>query len=50
MSSYRAYLGEPGAQYDYVKALPLIEKIAVAWDQYEVGAKRFDDAARAKLD
>jgi hypothetical protein len=50
VQTYRDHLGAPAAKYDYVTALPLVEKIAVAWEGYEANAKRFDDAVHAKLD
>jgi hypothetical protein len=38
VEGYRAYLAEPAGSYDYVQALPRIEKVGLAWAAY--GQKR----------
>ena len=50
VKDYRAHLAAPTQAYDYLQSLPMIEKIAVAWESYEVNAKTFDNAVHAKLD
>jgi hypothetical protein len=50
VNAYRQHLGAPNEPYDYLHSLPRIEKIASAWERYEVSAKRFDDVVRATID
>ena len=35
LASYRAYLQDPSKPYDYVQATPLIERVSIAWANYE---------------
>ncbi len=44
VDNYRSYLSNSGSQYDYVQALPMMEKIAVAWERYEAHQASFDSA------
>ncbi|HEX2675710.1 MAG TPA: hypothetical protein VHM19_03705 [Polyangiales bacterium] len=44
--AYHSYLSNSGRQYDYVQALPLMEKIAVAWESYESRQAELDAAVK----
>lgn len=46
---YRRYLVDDPAPYDYVQALPRIEKIALAWKTYEQRLDELEDALRERL-
>lgn len=35
LASYRAYLQDPNKPYDYVQATPLMERISIAWSNFE---------------
>jgi hypothetical protein len=45
---YRAYLKDPTQRYDYVQAAPLIEKISVAWQDYQTQRTQTTSALRAR--
>jgi hypothetical protein len=47
-SRYRGYLQDPTQRYDFVQATPLIEKIAVAWDNYHAKRDEAKVALRAR--
>lgn len=35
LAAYRGYLQDPMRPYDYVQATPMIERLAIAWSNYE---------------
>lgn len=35
LAAYRGYLQDPVRPYDYVQALPMIERLSIAWSNYE---------------
>jgi hypothetical protein len=35
LAAYRGYLQDPVRPYDYVQATPMIERLAIAWSNYE---------------
>jgi hypothetical protein len=46
---YRRYLLDERTSYDYVQALPRVEKIALAWSAYERRFAELESALRARL-
>jgi hypothetical protein len=45
---YRSYLQDPSQRYDFVQATPLIEKISVAWENYQTQRTDTRVALRAR--
>ena len=35
LAAYRGYLQDPMRPYDYVQATPMIERLSIAWSDYE---------------
>jgi hypothetical protein len=47
---YRSYLSSAGKSYDYVQALPMMEKIAIAWETYEARQAELHAQVQAAVD
>jgi hypothetical protein len=50
VGNYRTYLTSATHDYDYVQALPLMEKIAVAWESYEARQAELDAQVHTAVD
>lgn len=46
IAGYRHYLVDPALSYDYVQATPRIEKIALAWSDYDIKRRELSRALR----
>jgi hypothetical protein len=46
IAGYRHYLVDPAVSYDFVQATPRIEKIALAWSDYETKRRELSRALR----
>jgi hypothetical protein len=46
LTAYRSYLQDPVRPYDYVQVTPMIERLSIAWTDYEEQRSELDRALR----